>query len=132
MIRFPTHFAVVCRAPNGEIALQSEEIDKTWIGRQQWLKLPFLRGTLALLDSMALGSKAMRYAANIHMDPAWGAEVPEPKVKKGKKESPAPSPAEKPLVADYPRQSSEDKVVPATAPESKKIQEAAVAGSMVV
>ncbi|MBS1716154.1 MAG: DUF1385 domain-containing protein [Armatimonadetes bacterium] len=67
MMRSPRYFSVACRAPNGEIELQAEEVEKTWIGRQKWLKLPFLRGSLALLDSMALGAKAMRFAAQVQI-----------------------------------------------------------------
>ncbi len=68
MMRSPHYFSIACRAPNGEIILQTEEVEKTWIGKQKWLKLPFLRGSLALLDSMALGIKAMRFAANVQTD----------------------------------------------------------------
>ena len=44
MMRSPRFFSVACRAPNGQIILRTEEIEKTWIGRQKWLKYPFLRG----------------------------------------------------------------------------------------
>ncbi|MEQ1822531.1 MAG: DUF1385 domain-containing protein [Fimbriimonadaceae bacterium] len=47
--------------------LRTEAIEKTWIGRQKWLKLPFLRGSLAILDSMALGLRSMRFASNIQI-----------------------------------------------------------------
>jgi uncharacterized protein YqhQ len=67
MMRSPRYFSVACRAPNGEIILRTEEIEKTWIGRQKWLKYPFLRGSLALLDSMALGTRAMRFASNVQV-----------------------------------------------------------------
>ncbi|MBV6459865.1 MAG: hypothetical protein HONBIEJF_03020 [Fimbriimonadaceae bacterium] len=69
MMRSPRYFAVACRAPNGKIILTTESIEKTWIGRQKWLKLPFLRGTLALLDSMALGYKALKFSSDIQIDP---------------------------------------------------------------
>lgn len=71
MMRSPHFFSIACRAPNGDIILQTEALEKTWIGRQKWLKFPFLRGSLALLDSMALGIKAMRFAANIQTDPKY-------------------------------------------------------------
>ncbi len=71
MMRSPRYFAIACRAPNGEIVLHTEAIEKTWIGRQKWLKYPFLRGSLALLDSMALGTKAMRFSSAIAMDPKY-------------------------------------------------------------
>lgn len=68
MMRSPHYFSVACRAPNGEIILRTEPLEKTWIGRQKWLKLPFLRGTLALLDAMALGIRAMRFASTVQLD----------------------------------------------------------------
>jgi uncharacterized protein YqhQ len=68
MMRSPRFFSVACRAPNGQIVIQTEQIEKTWIGRQKWLKYPFLRGSLALLDSMALGMRAMRFASNVQID----------------------------------------------------------------
>ncbi|HWD39675.1 MAG TPA: DUF1385 domain-containing protein [Fimbriimonas sp.] len=71
MMRSPRFFSVACRAPNGKIILRTEAIEKTWIGRQKWLKAPFLRGSLALLDSMALGVRAMRFASNVQMLPEY-------------------------------------------------------------
>lgn len=75
MMRSPKFFAIACRAPNGEIVVATEAIEATWIGRQKWLKKPFLRGSLALLDAMALGSRAMKFATGVQIDPAYGAEV---------------------------------------------------------
>lgn len=71
MMRSPRFFAVACRAPNGEIILQTEPLEKTWIGRQKWLRYPFLRGSLALLDAMGLGIRAMKFASNIQIDPQY-------------------------------------------------------------
>lgn len=82
MMRSPRYFSVACRAPNDEIIVKTEAIEKTWIGRQQWLKRPFLRGSLALLDAMALGIRAMRFAANVQVAEEYAdpnAEVEEPK-----------------------------------------------------
>ena len=74
MMRSPRYFSVACRAPNGQILVETEAIDKTWIGRQNWLKLPFLRGTLALLDAIALGAKAMRFSTNVQLDERYQPE----------------------------------------------------------
>lgn len=71
MMRSPRFFSVAVRAPNKEIVLQTEPLAKTWVGRQKWLKLPFLRGTLALLDAMALGIKAMQFASQIQLNSAY-------------------------------------------------------------
>ncbi len=71
MMRSPKYFAVACRAPNKELIVQAEPIEKTWIGRQKWLKLPFLRGSWALLDAMALGTRAMKFASHIQLAPEY-------------------------------------------------------------
>ena len=75
MMRSPKFFSVACRAPNGQILVQTEAVEKTWIGRQKWLKYPFLRGSLALVDSMALGSRALKFASNVQLDPAYALPV---------------------------------------------------------
>lgn len=71
MMRSPRYYSVACRAPNGQIVLHSEPIEKTWIGRQRWLRAPFLRGTFALLDSMALGIRAMRFSGDVQLAPEF-------------------------------------------------------------
>ena len=71
MMRSPRYFAIACRAPNGDIVLTTEALEKTWIGRQKWLKWPFFRGSLALLDTMSLAIKSMRFAANVQTDPKF-------------------------------------------------------------
>jgi uncharacterized protein YqhQ len=65
MMRSPKYFAVACRAPNGELVVKAEPLEKTWIGRQKWLKAPFLRGSWALLDAMSLGIRAMKFASDV-------------------------------------------------------------------
>lgn len=71
MMRSPRYFAVACRAPNQEIILRCEPLEKTWIGRQKWLKKPFLRGSLALFDAMALGSRALSFASGVQLAPEY-------------------------------------------------------------
>ncbi|MBL8064773.1 MAG: DUF1385 domain-containing protein [Chthonomonadaceae bacterium] len=70
MMRSPGHYSIACRAPSGKIVVKTEPLASTWIGRQKWLKKPFLRGTLALLDTMVLGQKAMNWAAELQTRPA--------------------------------------------------------------
>lgn len=67
MMRSPKYFAIACRAPDGRIIVHSEPVAKTWVGRQRWLKLAFLRGTFALLDAMALGVRALNFAAQVQL-----------------------------------------------------------------
>ena len=68
MMRSPRFFAVACRKPDGTIVVQREEVDKSILGKLKWLNVPFLRGTLALVDAMALGSKALAFASKIQLE----------------------------------------------------------------
>ena len=65
MMRSPRFFAIACRRlSDGEIVTKLEPVEKH-VGAFQWLNKPFLRGSLALVDAMALGIKALTYAANV-------------------------------------------------------------------
>ena len=66
MMRGPKDFAVAVRKSNGEIIVSKEDVESI-LGKFKWLDKPFLRGTLALIDSMALGMKALMFSANIAM-----------------------------------------------------------------
>ncbi len=67
MMRSPHYYAVACRKPDGTIVVQREHVDKSIIGKLKWLNKPFLRGTLALIDAMALGSRALSFAAHVQI-----------------------------------------------------------------
>ncbi len=67
MMRSPRYYAVACRKPDGEIVVQREPVDKTIISKFKWLNWPFGRGTLALIDAMALGTRALRFASNVQL-----------------------------------------------------------------
>jgi len=67
MMRSPRFFAVACRrTSNGEIVVRQENVE-SMMAKWQWLNKPFLRGTLALVDSLLMGYKALMYAANVQM-----------------------------------------------------------------
>lgn len=68
MMRSPRYFAVACRAPDGQIVLKLEDLANSWLSRLRWLNRPFLRGTLALLDAMALGIRALRFSADVQLE----------------------------------------------------------------
>ncbi len=85
MMRSPRFWAVACRAPNGEIVVRTEPLAKSWLFRQKWLQKPFLRGTLALLDTMALGLRAMNFASNVQLDTRFMTEEEKAKAQ-GKKD----------------------------------------------
>ncbi|MCL6475484.1 MAG: DUF1385 domain-containing protein [Firmicutes bacterium] len=68
MMRSPRYFAVACRHPNGDIVVKLEDLANSWLARLKWLNRPFLRGTLALLDAMALGIRALRFSADVQLE----------------------------------------------------------------
>lgn len=77
MMRSPRFFAVACRRQsNGEIVVRRENVE-SMTAKWQWMNKPFLRGTLALVDSMVMGYKALMYAANIQMADEAGAALPD-------------------------------------------------------
>src|SRR5438105_2100814 len=76
MMRSPRYFAVACRKPDGGIVTQCEEVDKSIIGKLKWLNRPFLRGTLALIDAMALGTRALAFASNVQIEAVQDGDRP--------------------------------------------------------
>lgn len=73
MMRSPRYYAVACRKANKEIVVQVESVESI-LRRFQWLNKPFLRGTLALIDAMVLGIKALMYSADVAMEDIAEAE----------------------------------------------------------
>ena len=65
MMRSPRYFAVACRRESdGQIIVERENVEsvtRSW----QWLNKPFLRGILALVDALYMGTRALIYSANI-------------------------------------------------------------------
>lgn len=98
MMRTPNTFAVAVRRPDGEIVFKRERVPR-WTDRWPILKLPFVRGTAILIQSLALGIRALNFSAEAAMEipaparpdtPATvpvtvGAPATEPVKKKGKK-----------------------------------------------
>lgn len=67
MMRGPRWVAVAVRLPNGEIDIHSEEF--TSISRKnRILRLPVIRGGLTLIESLALGIKALNFSASAAME----------------------------------------------------------------
>lgn len=67
MMRSPNYFAVAVRAPNGEIVLHSEPHEKSWLGRQKWIRWPLMRGAFGLIDAMVLGYKSLQFASKVQI-----------------------------------------------------------------
>lgn len=65
MMRTPSAYAIACRRSDGSIVHTSETLPK-WSDKYKWLKLPVLRGGATLIQSMALGIKALNFSAKIY------------------------------------------------------------------
>ncbi len=64
MMRTPSAYAIACRKKNGEIVTTAESLPK-WSDTHKWLNLPVIRGGATLIQSMALGVKALNFSASI-------------------------------------------------------------------
>jgi uncharacterized protein YqhQ len=62
MMRTPSAYAIAVRRPDGTIAHTGASLPK-WSDKYPALKLPVLRGAAVLVQSMALGIKALNYSA---------------------------------------------------------------------
>ena len=74
MMRGRKNFTVAVRRADGEIVSTREDIESI-LGKLKWLDKPFLRGTLALIDALVLGIKALKYSANIAVEDVAVAEA---------------------------------------------------------
>jgi uncharacterized protein YqhQ len=63
MMRSPSSWAVAVRKPNGEIAEVTNSITSA-MARHRVLRLPVLRGVVALGESLAIGFRALAISAN--------------------------------------------------------------------
>ena len=64
MMRGARHMAVACRAASGEIVVHNEAVSPSaYAGR--YAKVPLLRGALMIWDTLALGIRALMFAANV-------------------------------------------------------------------
>jgi uncharacterized protein YqhQ len=63
MMRGPSNWAVAVRKPDGEIAQISKSIASP-MARHRILRLPVIRGVMALGESLAIGFKALAISAN--------------------------------------------------------------------
>ncbi len=67
MMRGQRHMAVAVRAPDGSIVVHEEAL-KGALYRNPAMKLPFLRGFVALWDALGLGMKSLMFSANVAAD----------------------------------------------------------------
>lgn len=64
MMRSPNSYAVACRRMNGRIVSESGEI-KSITKKAPFMKLPFLRGSVSLYESMALSFSTLDFSSRI-------------------------------------------------------------------
>ncbi|MFQ5836222.1 MAG: DUF1385 domain-containing protein [Candidatus Bathyarchaeia archaeon] len=67
MIRSKKHMVVCVRQPNDEILTKTEEI-KSLSEKYRVLRLPFLRGIVALFETLYLGIKGLYFSANATLE----------------------------------------------------------------
>lgn len=63
MMRGPEELAIAVRKPDNEIVLEERPINSV-TKRYPFLKWPFLRGTIALFESLIIGIQALTFSAN--------------------------------------------------------------------
>ncbi len=66
MMKGPKEIAIAVRTPENEIVVKKEAVEGI-VERYKLNKIPFLRGGIALVDSMILGVRSLNYAADIAM-----------------------------------------------------------------
>lgn len=67
MIRSKKHMVICVRQPNDEILTKTEEINSL-SDRHRVLRLPFLRGIVALFETLYLGIKGLYFSANATLE----------------------------------------------------------------
>src|SRR5437763_14579030 len=76
MMRTPSAYAIAVRKKDGSIVHTAETLPK-WSDTYKWLNLPILRGGATLIQSMALGVKALNFSANIAQEDMEAQEASE-------------------------------------------------------
>ena len=67
MMRGVSTWSVAVRNPAGQIEISSESIDP-WARRHRLLRVPVIRGIVALAESMRIGFRALAISANAQLD----------------------------------------------------------------
>ena len=74
MMRGISVWAVAVRTPTDEIEVTSEPL-VSWAKRHRLLRLPIVRGVVALAESMKIGFRALAISANAQLDPDEQEEI---------------------------------------------------------
>jgi uncharacterized protein YqhQ len=73
MMRTPSAYAIACRKADGTIVHTAEKLPK-WSDKYKFLNIPVIRGGATLIQSMALGVKALNFSANVFEEDAKAQE----------------------------------------------------------
>ncbi len=76
MMRTPSAYAIACRRIDGSIITTAETLPR-WSDKYKWLNTPVLRGGATLIQSMALGIKALNFSARIYEEDIAAQEAAE-------------------------------------------------------
>ena len=68
MMRGVSTWAVAVRKPDGEVEITSEPL-VSWAKRHRLLRLPVIRGVVALGESLRIGFRALAFSANAQIEP---------------------------------------------------------------
>jgi uncharacterized protein YqhQ len=63
MMRSVRHWSVAVRRPSGDVGIVDHPITP-WAGTRRWLRLPLIRGVIALGESLVIGMKALAISAS--------------------------------------------------------------------
>src|SRR5688572_9311822 len=63
MMRSPSSLAVVCRRKSGELVVRERPLPLNRTGVRSW---PLVRGVMTLVESLRLGSQALRWSAELY------------------------------------------------------------------
>ena len=66
MMRSPRFVAASVRRADGTIETRVEEFNSIFKTRK-WLNIPFLRGTIALIEMLMLGSRYLKWSSDLAM-----------------------------------------------------------------
>jgi uncharacterized protein YqhQ len=83
MMRSPHSYAAVVRRRNGALVVREQEMVDPRVGKKAW---PFVRGVVTLVEALKLGSRSLRFSADIFEQDLLEEEEAE---KKGKLQKPS-------------------------------------------
>lgn len=127
MMRTPSAYAIAVRRADGSIVHTAETLPK-WSDRHKWLNLPVLRGGATLIQSMALGVKALNFSANIAHEDAAAKEAREKATEPQTKAVYAEGTADENFTKARAKVSMPEKI---EKPKSKPAQSASTIGSII-